>query len=77
MPNCPNCGREVQGGMKFCPNCGQDQGILVPQDQRIPADDVPVTPPPSDSPRGGLLSEKLSTVSVLGTSVKKAMSVEH
>jgi Domain of unknown function (DUF4352)/zinc-ribbon domain len=57
MPNCPNCGRDVQGGMKFCPNCGQDQAVLVPQDQRIPTDDVPVPPPPrpppSDLPRGG------------------------
>src|SRR5215213_3444050 len=66
MPNCPNCGRGVQGGMKFCPNCGQDQAVLVPQDQRIPTDDVRVPPPPSEPPRGGLLSEKLSTVVMEG-----------
>ena len=24
MPNCPNCGRDIQGGIKVCPNCGQD-----------------------------------------------------
>ena len=53
MPNCPNCGREIQGGMRFCPNCGQDQSVVVPQDQRIPTEDVPVPPPPTDSPRGG------------------------
>ena len=52
MPNCPNCGREIQGGMRFCPNCGQDQSVVVPQDQRIPTEDVPV-PPPSGSSRGG------------------------
>ena len=52
MPNCPNCGREIEGGMRFCPNCGQDQSVVVPQDQRIPTEDVPV-PPPSGSPRGG------------------------
>ena len=48
MPNCPNCGRAVQSGMKFCPNCGQDQAVVVPQDQRIPTEDVPVPPPPDD-----------------------------
>src|SRR5215216_1709924 len=53
MPNCPNCGREIQGGMRFCPNCGQDQSVVVPQDQRIPTEDVPVPPPPSGSPHGG------------------------
>ena len=53
MPNCPNCGRDVQSGMRFCPNCGQDQSVVVPQDQRIPTEDVPVPPPPSGSPRGG------------------------
>jgi len=53
MPNCPSCGRDVQGGMRFCPNCGQDQSVVVPQDQRIPTEDVPVPPPPPDSPRGG------------------------
>src|SRR5215216_5436295 len=52
MPNCPNCGREIQGGMRFCPNCGQDQSVVVPQDQRISTEDVPV-PPPSGSSRGG------------------------
>jgi hypothetical protein len=39
--------------MRFCPNCGQDQSVVVPQDQRIPTEDVPVPPPPSGSPRGG------------------------
>ena len=53
MPNCPNCGRDIQSGMRFCPNCGQDQSVVVPQDQRIPTEDVPVPPPPSGSPRGG------------------------
>src|SRR5215217_8971204 len=48
MPNCPNCGRAVQSRMKFCPNCGQDQAVVVPQDQRIPTEDVPVPPPPDD-----------------------------
>ena len=53
MANCPNCGRDVQGGMKFCPNCGQDQSIVIPQDKRIPTEDVPVPPPPSGPQRGG------------------------
>jgi hypothetical protein len=54
MPNCPNCVRERQGGMRFCPNCGQDQSVVVPQDQRISTEDVPVPPPPKKgSPRGG------------------------
>ena len=53
MAECPNCGREIQGGMRFCPNCGQDQSVVVPQDQRIPTEDVPVPPPPSAPPRGG------------------------
>src|SRR5215217_6739642 len=47
MPYCPNCGQGIQGGMKFCPNCGQDLSIVVPKDQRIPTEDVPVPPPPS------------------------------
>jgi hypothetical protein len=53
MPNCVNCGGEIQGGMRFCPNCGQDQSVVVPQEQRIPTEDVPVPPPPTDSPRWG------------------------
>ena len=53
MADCPNCGREIQGGMRFCPNCGQDQSVVVPQDHRIPTEDVPVPPPPSGSPHGG------------------------
>src|SRR5215203_6354662 len=53
MADCPNCGRDIQSGMRFCPNCGQDQSVVVPQDQRIPTEDVPVPPPPSGSPRGG------------------------
>src|SRR5919112_3095511 len=53
MSNCPNCGREIQGGMRFCPNCGHDQSVVVPQGRRIPTEDVPVPPPPSGSPRGG------------------------
>src|SRR5215212_5581267 len=53
MPNCPNCGRDVESGMRFCPNCGQDQSVVVPQDQRISTEDVPVPPPPPDSPHGG------------------------
>src|SRR5215211_3039849 len=52
MADCPNCGREIQGGMRFCPNCGQDQSVVVPQGQRIPTEDVPVPPPPGP-PRGG------------------------
>ena len=56
MRHCHNCGEEIQGGMKFCPHCGQDQTVVVPQDQRIPPEDVPTpedasqgasTPPPS------------------------------
>jgi len=39
--------------MRFCPNCGQDQSVVVPQDHRIPTEDVPVPPPPSGSPHGG------------------------
>src|SRR5215208_4007423 len=53
MSNCPKCGGEIQGGMRFCPNCGQDQSVVVPQEQRIPTEDVPVPPPPTNSPRGG------------------------
>lgn len=52
MPNCPNCGRAVQSGMKFCPNCGQDQSVVVPQDQRIPTEHVPVPPPLDDQGAG-------------------------
>lgn len=44
--HCHNCGKEIQGGMKFCPHCGQDQAIVVPQDQRIPTEDVEGIPPP-------------------------------
>ena len=64
MPNCPHCGPDVEGGMKFCPNCGQDQSIAIPQDQRIPTEDVPVPPPPppSGGQGRGLLGAKLSTV---------------
>jgi hypothetical protein len=64
MSDCPNCGREIQGGMRFCPNCGQDQSVVVPQDQRIPTEDVPVPPPPEDSPRGG--SRRKWVMSLLG-----------
>jgi len=47
MAHCHNCGGELQRGMKFCPHCGQDQAVVVPQDERIPTEDVPVPPPPS------------------------------
>ncbi len=46
MPQCHNCGNELQSGMKFCPACGQDQSIVVPQEERIPTEDVPIPPPP-------------------------------
>lgn len=48
MAHCHNCGEEMQGGMKFCPHCGQDQAVVIPQEQRIPTEDVEgVLPPPS------------------------------
>jgi hypothetical protein len=53
MSYCINCGQEKQGGMKFCPNCGQDQSVVVPQEQRIPTENVPVPPPPSGPQQGG------------------------
>jgi hypothetical protein len=59
MPECPNCGDDVQGGMKFCPNCGQDLSVVVPQDQRIPTEDVPVPPPPSGSKGGSGSNRRL------------------
>jgi len=39
--------------MKFCPHCGQDQTVIVPQDQRISTEDVPVPTPPSSRPLFG------------------------
>jgi hypothetical protein len=49
--------------MKFCPHCGQDQSIVVPQDQRIPTEDVPVPRPlfggqQGDSQQGSGLPRK-------------------
>src|SRR5215217_4527980 len=49
VASCPNCGRETQRGAKFCPQCGQDLSVVVPQDQRIPTEDVPVPPPPLEA----------------------------
>jgi hypothetical protein len=50
MAHCHNCGEEIQGGMKFCPHCGQDQSVVIPQDQRIPTEDVEGVPPPPSFP---------------------------
>ncbi len=49
MEHCHNCGGELQRGMKFCPHCGQDLAVIVPQEERIPTEDVPV-PPASSGP---------------------------
>ena len=40
MPYCRNCGHEVRGGIKACPECVKNRVIIVPQDQRIPTEDV-------------------------------------
>jgi hypothetical protein len=52
MANCPNCGHETRGGMKFCPECGQDLTVSVPKDERIPTEEVPVPPPPTSGDQG-------------------------
>ena len=73
MAHCHNCGEEIQGGMKFCPHCGQDQSVVIPQEERIPTEDVEgVPPPPSfpDQPRtprqGGGMSRIWRAVLVAG-----------
>ncbi len=47
--HCHDCGEEIQRGMKFCPHCGQDQAVVVPEDQRIPTEEVQGVPPPLSS----------------------------
>ena len=65
MPYCPNCGQGIQGGMKFCPNCGQDLSVVVPKDQRIPTEDIPVPPPPSGDKGGGGHDRRLLIIVVV------------
>jgi hypothetical protein len=52
MSKCPNCGHELQGGMKFCPECGQDLAVAVPKNQRIPTEEVPLPPLPDSGVQG-------------------------
>jgi hypothetical protein len=44
---CRNCGAELPGNPRVCSHCGtdQDQPVSIPQDQRIPTENVSVPPP--------------------------------
>src|SRR4051812_39597672 len=66
MAQCHNCGHEIRAGSKFCPECGQDQSVVVPQDQRIPTENVPVPPLPADSRQGSTSRSRNLVIGLVG-----------